>query len=161
MQWRMRGLESTLNLLVDSAGMRALPERLARLRGRHDTLMARLQGAHPARRLDLSAQRFVHLRARLLRASATATGEPDQPRLLMAQRRLLPAAEKRLASAGQRLALLGAKLEGLDPKGPLARGFVLVKDADGQPLTSAAKAPEGAAVSLQWLDGERKARIES
>lgn len=161
MQWRLRGLESTLNLLIDSAGLRALPERLARLRGRHETLMARLQGAHPARRLDLSAQRFVHLRQRLLRASGAATGEADAPRLLLAQRRLLPAAEKRLATLAQRLAVLGAKLAGLDPKGPLARGFVLVKGDDGHPLTSAAQAPKDAAVSLQWLDGARRARIES
>jgi exodeoxyribonuclease VII large subunit len=160
MAWRLRGLESTLNLLVDSAGMRALPERLARLQGRRETLHARLVGAHPARRLDLGAQRFVHLRARLLRAVAPATGEADRPRLLMAERRLLPATEKRLAASGQRLALLGAKLAGLDPKGPLARGFVLVKDASGQPLTSAAQASVGSAVALQWLDGERKARIE-
>jgi exodeoxyribonuclease VII large subunit len=161
MDWRLRGLESTLNLLVDSPGMRALPERVARLRGRAETLAARLQGAHPARRLDLSAQRFVHLRQRLLRAAAPAAGEADLPRLGLAQRRLLPATEKRLGGLTQRLALLGARLEGLDPKGPLTRGFVLVKDAAGQPITAAAKAPKDAAVSLQWLDGERKARIES
>jgi exodeoxyribonuclease VII large subunit len=159
MDWRLRGLESTLNLLVDSPGMREVPNRLRRLAGRRETLHARLLGAHPARRLDLGAQRLGHLRARLARAGAAAL-EADRPRVQFATRRLLPALEKRLAEAARRAELLRARLEGLDPKGPLARGFVLVRDAAGQPVTSAAKAAADAEVSLQWLDGSRRARIE-
>ncbi|MFN8012135.1 MAG: exodeoxyribonuclease VII large subunit [Holophagaceae bacterium] len=159
MDWRLRGLESTLNLLMDSPGMRAVPERLRALAARRETLHARLLGAHPARRLDLGAQRLGHLRARLARAGAAGL-EADRPRVQFASRRLLPAVEKRLAEAARRAELLRARLEGLDPKGPLARGFVLVRDADGQPVTSAGKAVADAEVSLQWLDGSRRARIE-
>lgn len=61
----------------------------------------------------------------------------------------------------QRVALVEAKLRGLDPKGPLSRGFVLAWDDQGRPITSAAAARPGEVAKLQWLDGERTARIES
>jgi exodeoxyribonuclease VII large subunit len=157
--WRLRGFESTLNLLADSKGMRAVPERLLRLGGRLATLEARLQGAHPRRRMALSTQRLEALRHRLSRAGELLE-EADRPRLAMAARRLAPLAERRLAQADQRLAVLFERLKGLDPKAPLQRGFALALDAEGRPITAAAEVRTGDALRLQWLDGERKARIE-
>jgi exodeoxyribonuclease VII large subunit len=179
MQWRLRGLESTLNLLTDSAGMRAVPARLtqahlrlANLEHRLDrrqpdsaaslrlrTLAQRLHLAHPQRRLDQSLGRLALLRQRLLHAGPGAAGEADLPRVRDAQRRLLPAINQTLALRSRRLEVLAAKLQGVDPKGPLQRGFALVKDGDDRPVTSAKALPPASEIALQWLDGERKGRL--
>lgn len=157
--WRLRGFESSLNLLADSPGMRAVPDRVVRLSGRLNTLEARLQGAHPRRRMALSAQRFRSLQHRLSR-TADGLGEADRPRIALALRRLLPATERRLAKADQRLAVLHERLRGLDPKSPLQRGFVLALDDAGRPILSSEQAAPRTGLQLQWLDGQRRARIE-
>lgn len=179
MQWRLRGLESTLNLLSDSPGMRAVPERLARsgqrldaLRHRlsrcapeqaaaaHlDTLAKRLHLAHPQRRLDQAQGRLAILRQRLLHVGPAAAGEADLPRVREAQRRMLPAMLEHLSHRRRRLEVLEARLSGLDPKGPLQRGFTLVMDGEGRLVTSSQALPAGADVRLQWLDGERKGTL--
>jgi len=180
MAWRLRGLESTLNLLTDSKGMRAVPERLARggerlaalrhrlgrcgvdgQRGaRFQALAQRLHLAHPQRRLDQAAGRLVLLRQRLLHASALAGRAADLPRLGEARRRLGPAADQALGARAHRLDLLAARLGAMDPTGPLERGFVLVRDLDGHALTRSARAPAQAQVELQWLDGRRRAALD-
>lgn len=180
MQWRLQGLETTLNLLSDSPGMRAVPqaldrgaERLAamshRLRvsaggvgvsARFADLHQRLHLAHPQRRLDLAAHRLGMLRQRLIHASGNASGEADGLRLREASRRILPAMNGRLSFRQQRSELLRATLAGLDPTRPLTRGFVLVRDGRGRPITSAKAVEPGDLARLQWADGERAARIQ-
>jgi len=152
MAWRLRGLESTLNLLADSKGMRSLPERLERggqrlaalrhrllrcgLAGeRLGALTQRLQLAHPQRRLDLGANRLELLSQRLGHAAILA----DRP---------------------HRLELLAGRVRAMDPTGPLERGFVLVRDRDGRPLTRSSAAPAAARVELQWRDGRRQATLD-
>ena len=154
MAWRLRGLESTLNLLADSKGMRSLPERLERggqrlaaLRHRlgrcamdaacglrFRTLAQRLQLAHPQRRLDQGANRLELLRQRLGHALI-------------------------LGNRPHRLELLAGRVRAMDPTGPLERGFVLVRDGDGRPLTRSSAAPAAAQVELQWRDGRRRATL--
>ena len=180
MQWRLRGLETTLNLLADSTGMRALPqslerggEKLAALAHRLNIaatgvgastrfadLHQRLHLAHPHRRLDQVAHQLGLLRQRLLHQSRQAAGEVDRPRFMDSARRLEPAMTGLLHRLLQRTELLRANLAGLDPKGPLRRGFALVRDESGRPITSADAAPTKALAKLQWLDGERMARFE-
>jgi exonuclease VII large subunit len=55
--------------------------------------------------------------------------------------------------------VLAARLSGLDPKGPLLRGFTLVMDREGRLVTSSRALPAGADVRLRWLDGERKGTL--
>ncbi len=180
MQWRLRGLESTLNLLSDSPGMRALPQSLERSNMRlaalsHRLGMAgsglgasarladlhlRLHLAHPRQRLDQTSHLLGLLRQRLLHASDYLSGALIRPRLQASIRRLVPGMETLLSRRGQRLEVLKANLAGLDPKGPLSRGFVLAWDGRGRPITSASAARPGDLARLQWLDGERGARIE-
>ena len=180
MQWRLRGLESTLNLLSDSSGMRALPQALDRAGVRIATLShrlwlagstlgssdrlaelhLRLHLAHPRQRLEQTSHKVGMLRQRLLHASSLASGEMVRQRLLDTIRGLNPAMADLLSQRHQRLALLKANLAGLDPKGPLSRGFVLARDEHGRPITSASDAIPGEVARLQWLDGERRARIE-
>ena len=180
MQWRLRGLESTLNLLSDSPGMHAVPERLARAEqrfaalrhrlarcgpdqgagARFEALTRRLHLAHPQRRLDQAQSRLALLRQRLRHLGPAAAREADLPRVHEAQRRLLPAMAQVLALRDRRLEVLDTRLRGLDPTGPLQRGFVLVKDPQGRPVVSARSLPAGAGIRLQWQDGERKGRLD-
>ncbi|HPS68943.1 MAG TPA: exodeoxyribonuclease VII large subunit [Holophaga sp.] len=181
MQWRLRGWETTLNLLADSAGMRAVPGRLAQadqslsaLRHRlgrcaphHSAadrlgaLARRLHFAHPQRRLDLAQARLALLRQRLAHLGPAVAGESDRPRVHEADRRLVPAVQQSLGARSRRLEILGARLRGLDPRRPLQQGFVLATDGEGRPVTSAQALPGGAPIGLQWLDGHRTARLEN
>jgi len=152
MAWRLRGFESTLNLLTDRGLLRAEPG--ATLQARLTALRHRLDLAHPHRRLDQAAGRLVLLRQRLAHAAAGAARESDLPRVREAQRRLAPAAARALQRRDQRLAVLAERLKGLDPTGPLARGFVLVRDDAGRPITSAARVEAQRPLRLTWKDGE-------
>jgi exodeoxyribonuclease VII large subunit len=86
--------------------------------------------------------------------------EADRPRLGEARRRLAPALDRLLGARAHRLELLAARIQALDPSGPLERGFVLVRDQDGRPLTRADAAPAAAVVALQWRDGARRAVLD-
>jgi exodeoxyribonuclease VII large subunit len=156
--WRMRGLETTLNLLVDHGLNRADPVAIGS--ARFGALSQRLALAHPSRRLDGVAARLALLRQRMAHAGSTAAGDLDLPRILDAQRRLSPAALRAIQRRDQRLAVLAERLQGLDPTGPLHRGFVLAMGPDGRPVTRAATLPAGAGLRLRWADGERKATLD-
>jgi exodeoxyribonuclease VII large subunit len=156
--WRLRGLETTLNLLVDHGLNRAEP--LASTATRLSALSQRLALTHPSRRLDGVAARLALLRQRLVHVGPIAAGDLDLPRILDAQRRLSPAAFRSLQRRDQRLAVLAERLLGLDPTGPLHRGFVLAIGPDGRPVTQAATLPTGAHLRLRWKDGERKATLD-
>ncbi|MDT8333803.1 exodeoxyribonuclease VII large subunit [Roseomonas gilardii] len=103
-------------------------EMLAARRARLQLLDAR-SGAAVARVLDRDRRRFARL--------------PDPtPRLLFRLR------EGRLALEG-----LSARLEGASYQGLLARGFALVRDADGRPVTRAAQVDPGARLQIEFADG--------
>jgi len=158
LDWRLRGFETTLNLLVDGDFLRRSPEAAAQ--ERLGKLVQRLHLAHPQRRLDQATSRLALLRQRLLHASAFATREPDLPRIHQARQRLAPAAIRALEARGKRLAVLEARLRGLDPTGPLDRGFVLATDASGRPITTSKALPAGSDLDLRWKDGARKAKLQ-
>ncbi len=179
LRWRLRGLETTLNLLTDSRGLQALPLRLERgalrlealahrllLAGlrvgrseRLEGLRARLQQAHPQSRLDRDRHRLELLRRRLLHLASSVARETDRPRLGEARRRLEPAFAKLAELRRRRMLVAASKLPGLDPSGPLKRGFVLARGEDGRPVTRAADLGPGDGLRLQWLDGERRAQV--
>jgi len=158
MAWRLAGLETTLNLLSDRGLLQRDPS--ARAGHRLLGLVHRLHLAHPQRALDRALGRLALLRQRLLHRADQAGGEPDRARVREAQRRLAPLAVQALQARAQRLGLLAARLEGLDPQGPLRRGFVLALDDAARPVVSARTLAPGRAVNLRWLDGERKATLD-
>ncbi len=158
MDWRLRGLESTLNLVLDRGLQRLEP--LAASTARAAALAQRLALAHPSRGLDRAAARLALLRQRLLHVGALAGGERDLPRVREAQRRLGPALLRLLQQREQRLAVLTERCQGLDPAGPLQRGFVLALGPDGRPVTQSTALPPGAALRLRWQDGDRQATLD-
>jgi exodeoxyribonuclease VII large subunit len=158
MEWRMRGLETELNLRVDNGLLRLDPT--ASGFQKWDALQRRLHLSHPQRRLDQALSRLAVLRQRLSHSGMTSCGEMDLPRVRESQRRLLPSIQKLMDARLRRLDVLRARLECLDPKGPLQRGFVLVRDAHGKAITSAGTMSVGSELGLQWLDGTRRVRLE-
>jgi exodeoxyribonuclease VII large subunit len=156
--WRLRGLETSLNLMTDHGLQRAEP--LSAPAARLGRLAQRLALAHPSRGLDGAAARMALLRQRLAHVATRAAGEADLPRVRDAQRRLEPAILRSLQRRDQRLAIVSERLQGLDPTGPLQRGFVLALGPDGRPVTRAGALPAGSGLRLRWKDGERKATLD-
>jgi exodeoxyribonuclease VII large subunit len=75
--------------------------------------------------------------------------------------RLTPASIRaRLREATARLEGLGARLASVSYTAVLARGYALVTDASGAPVTEAAKVKAGQGLTLKFADGEVKVRSE-
>ncbi|WP_374446040.1 exodeoxyribonuclease VII large subunit [Stella sp.] len=153
-----------------NAAAKLVPDRAARL----DGAAGRLR--HPREVVREAATRTGHLAERLERAAAEAMAREaraldraaarldDRALRLAIQRgardaageggRLVAAARTRLARAGEILALRGQMLDGLSYERVLERGFVLVRDQGGHPVTRRADARAGQRLSLRFADGE-------
>lgn len=74
--------------------------------------------------------------------------------------RLGRAASRAFTDCAAKLESLSARLESISPMRVLERGYVLVRGADGMPVTSVAGAPPGAALHLQFRDGTVDAHVD-
>jgi exodeoxyribonuclease VII large subunit len=63
-------------------------------------------------------------------------------------------------SESQRLLGLWKRLQAASPASVLNRGFAIVRDAEGRPVTRAAGLRAGARVGLEFGDGRGSARVE-
>ena len=73
----------------------------------------------------------------------------------------LPNSIARIFESGQdRLSSQGQLLESLSYKSVLERGFVLVRDEAGMPVTRAAEAVEGSVIEIEFSDGSRGAAFD-
>jgi len=126
-------------------------------------------------RLDQAAERLssalsIGIERRRTRLAAAAAGlrpaaiareaAARAARLAETGARLRQAALRALADARRRLEGQARLLESCGYQQVLARGFVLVRDRAGRPVTSAAAARPGLAVALTFHDGERPATID-
>ncbi len=169
-----RALERSRQRLTDLC--RALPRAdalLAERRQRLDLAAARL--ARPDRllaerrhALERCAGRLAPaLRERVARAAVRlgragaglAAGrlrdriERCSERLAARGERLRPAAARLLRARGDRLLAAGRMLKTLGYRATLARGFAVVRDAEGRVLPRAEAVRPGAALDLQFADG--------
>jgi exodeoxyribonuclease VII large subunit len=92
---------------------------------------------NPRRRIDADRQRIDGLTDRLIRVT-----------------------ERLLERRGGRLAVAQAALSAVSPQATLARGFAIVRDADGQVIRSRSQIGPGARVTIQVSDGTVGARVE-
>jgi exodeoxyribonuclease VII large subunit len=154
-------LASSLSRLLSAAKLRLreaerhlpdLPALLREARQRLDDRAERHANALPAfiaaRRatLDRLAGRLPHPRERIAAGRAS---------LSLATAKLAAEARALLREARTTTANLGARLEAVSYERVLARGFVLVEDARGHPVTVAAAVKPGARLSLHFADGKR------
>ena len=78
------------------------------------------------------------------------------------QLRFGAAAERGVTAAAHRLEALALRLAGVDPQEQLKRGYaILVRDADGAPVTSARGHAPGEAVTARLADGELPLAVRS
>jgi len=177
-----RGLPD-LRALLDTATQRLddRAERLAqagggaleRLRARVEATALRLR--HPREMVAGAALRFEHLAAGLARAvgrvAADARGRLDRaaPRLraeaireailrdgrdvARLADRLAPAGARRLADATRRVERAGALLDSFSYERVLERGFALVREPGGAPVTRRAATGPGQALEVVFADG--------
>ncbi|AQS88795.1 exodeoxyribonuclease VII large subunit [Neoasaia chiangmaiensis NBRC 101099] len=59
-----------------------------------------------------------------------------------------------------RLDGMAGQLEAVSPQAVLARGYALVQDGAGKPITHAADRSQGGKIVLQFVDGQRSARLD-
>ena len=120
--------------------------------GRLAAGLSRNVAAHERDLVRISGRLNLHLLQRpvALRAERLA-GLP--PRLAAAVGRLVERREERLERAGR-------LLRSLHPEAPLARGFALVRRADGDLVHAAAALKPGELLQLKFADGTARARVE-
>lgn len=141
-----RGLPDPRSVMETAA--QRLDDRAERLAGGIRTWL-RQQAA----KLDLAAS---GLRRRTLDERLARGGD----RLTALTDRLRPLPGRRLADATTRLSGAAALLESYSYERVLDRGFALVQDADGGPVTSAAAAAPGDRVAIRFHDGQVGATLD-
>lgn len=133
-----------------------------------------LRWGRPGARLAQERLRLTHLRARLATAALRWTARAREQRARLDQS-LQAALRQRLRAEGQalprtaerwrlawaqssqlrraRLDQLELRLRLLDPRRPLSRGYAWLQDANGQPVTRAARVIPGSALRAILADG--------
>jgi exodeoxyribonuclease VII large subunit len=157
--------------------LRAIERRLESAAQRLDRAAGRL--THPRQRIHLNRLQLTHLtqrltnRAQLLTtahrtrvetlALRLAARRPDiaaaNERLDMLSQRLQRAAHALLQRRGEKLAALNQHLIHLDPRGVLARGYSITRDANGVIVRSAAELANGDSTRIEFRDGVVAARV--
>jgi exodeoxyribonuclease VII large subunit len=155
-----RRLEHDKARLTGAAGrLPRLPDLLAIATQRLDLATGRLEASLgagvAAHRHELTAI-AARLRPQILTRLIAERGRE----LANLGARLTPLAERRLQRARERLSHLAQLHTSLDPRGPLKRGFVMVRHADGKLARTAAGVSAGEPVVLEFQDGERTAVID-
>ncbi|HWH14220.1 MAG TPA: exodeoxyribonuclease VII large subunit [Miltoncostaeaceae bacterium] len=146
---RLDGLESTLGRDLGRVRARAEERCGARaaalaagLRAVHRRSEARLTGT--SARLAPALSRLPASRARLVDATADRLGR---------------AGPARVAEAGARLERAAAVLEVLSPRRTLRRGYAILRDDDGRPVTTTAAARAGQELTAELDDGRVRATV--
>ncbi len=133
---------------------------LARARERLDHARSQLRLLAPSAQIEQGYLRLDDLSNRLtaaLRASALASRQ----RLADARIRLAHASpQTRVEQESQRLLSLWKRLQAVSPASVLNRGFVLLRDDAGRPITRRAATKSGQALSAEFADGTAKLRVE-
>ncbi|WP_222546928.1 exodeoxyribonuclease VII large subunit [Asaia lannensis] len=153
------GLLETARFRLDERGQRlelALPMVASKARQRLMTLEGRVPSA---------AHFMGQKQARLdLASAALASGiryRMERERAGFAHARLgTETLTARLGLDRARLAGIVGRLEAVSPEAVLARGYALVQDGRGKPVTSASGRPRGGAITLRFADGTRHGRLD-
>jgi exodeoxyribonuclease VII large subunit len=153
----------------------ARADALAVLEARADALARRLHRA-----LDAQAQRLDTLALRLHRPAAQLAGHDQRLQATAARlrsaalqqisrqalqppalvERLRRAAEVHLQRQQQHLQAAALRLDALDPRQVLRRGYAWVEDAAGRPVLSVRTLAAGQTVQAVWADGRARAQVQ-
>ncbi len=123
---------------------------------RLDRAQARL--GRPSEGLNTEKMQLLRLQQRLGQAVHTRT-QRCHNELVMLSSALSRGVQQTPASARERLHRAALRLELLDPKLVLQRGFAWLSDADGQAVTSVAQTTQGQALQATLADGVVDLRV--
>lgn len=146
----LSALEKALGWLSPAGQVRRLEERAQNLSLRLRSAGAALLGPRQTRLDDLCARLDRAEEGGLLLASA---------RLEALERRAELAGERLVSARSARFEPLAARLQGLDPMGPLERGYALAKLADGTYLRSVSQVRPGQALDVVVRDGTAHTQV--
>ncbi len=124
-----------------------------------DALGERLKDA-PQRLLLAKGDALVSLGGRLALDRFAADLQRHTGDLQTLADRAVRALGRASGDAATRLENLFARLESVSPKRVLERGYALVRDAGGVPITAAAGAVAGSALRIEFADGEVAAHVD-
>ncbi len=137
----------------------------SRTRNRLDSQQQRLDGyvarlGAPSRLLSAQQMRMEHLarRSQLAMRQQCWAHAAEQTR---AQHRITQAGRALLGGHQQRLEGLRGRIEALDPKRVLARGYAWVTGEDGRAVISASGVQVTQRVDLTWSDGSASAQVRA
>ncbi len=140
-------------LVLTAAGLR-------QARGELDHARSRLRLLSPAAQVEQGSLRVDDLANRLagaLRHSLQAQRERlREVRILLAHR----SPERRVQTESHRLLSLWKRLQGASPASVLQRGFVMMRDEAGRPVTRRAGVGSGQRLEAQFADGTLPVRAE-
>jgi exodeoxyribonuclease VII large subunit len=118
-----------------------------------------LQLARPAQLLAHHAQRLAALDVRRRQALRDAVQRAPQSLRQLALR-LLHAQQRQRREAQATLQALQLRLQALDPKRVLGRGYAWVTDAQQRPIVSVRGLHAGQAIVAVWRDGSAQATVD-
>ena len=142
----------------------ALPNMLHRRSAELDRLAAGLK--HPrellADRRHALENTATRLRFAMSTVLATEKAKAERQRLQLDQaaERLGPGMARLLAERGQRLESLGKLLESCSYRKVLERGYAVVRDSAGHPVSSASAAAPGSAMNVEFSDGSVAVHVD-
>ncbi|MCF7687601.1 MAG: exodeoxyribonuclease VII large subunit [Cephaloticoccus sp.] len=139
---------------------RHMDDRLETARARVDHAASRLRLLSPGGQIEQGFLRLDDYANRL--TAVLRAGLQDRRHQLAAGRaellRLSP--ELRVQSESQRLLALWKRLQSVSPTSVLQRGFIIMKDSTGLPITRAAGVLSGADLDVEFYDGHRRVKAE-
>ena len=124
-----------------------------------DALTERLAEA-PRRLLLAKGEALLMLSGRLALDRFAADLRRNAVEIENLAERAVRALGRASSDAGTRLANLLARLESVSPRRVLERGYAMVRDAGGAPVTSIAGAATGALLKIEFADGDVPVRVE-
>ncbi len=124
-----------------------------------DALGERLAEA-PQRLLAAKNDALLMLSGRLVLDRFTADLRRHTVDLQNLTDRAVRALGRASTDAGTRLTNLLARLESVSPRRVLERGYAMVRDASGAPVTGVAGAAAGSALKIEFADGDVPVRVE-
>ncbi|MBL9202220.1 MAG: exodeoxyribonuclease VII large subunit [Opitutaceae bacterium] len=149
---RARQAEAAMTASIENA--------LATATERLDHSRSRLRLLAPAAQIEQGWLRLDDLANRL--SAVLRHGAQERRERLGAARAALArvSPELRVQAESQRLLSLWKRLQGASPRSVLNRGFAIVRDAEGRPITRRTAVKPGAQLAAEFADGSAPVRAE-
>jgi len=158
----LKGLSDRSAIRFQRVAARLRPEALGRdleVKGARVGELTQRSGAALMRMTRKDGERLATLTQRLAGRAPTAAIAKAHERLDERARRLKGAGQRALQVQTRALAAASGRLEAMNPKAVLARGYTLVRCADGSLARRAGDISAGDVVGLEFADGSRAATV--